>query len=111
MRVDLGRGVVETGERFVGPLLGDHVKTGINTMLNTGTVVGVGSNVFGAGFPPKFVPPFSWGGADGLVELRREAMLETARIVLGRRDVEWTPAYERLLEHVFDESADLRADL
>jgi UDP-N-acetylglucosamine diphosphorylase/glucosamine-1-phosphate N-acetyltransferase len=55
-----------TDRQFCGTIMGDHCKTSINTMLNTGTVIGVGSNIFGGGFPPKFIPCFSWGGPDGL---------------------------------------------
>ena len=78
---------VETGRRFVGLMMGDHAKTGINTMFNTGTVVGVFANLWGGGFPPKEVPPFSWGGPqDGLGPYDLEKAIETARVVKGRRE-------------------------
>jgi UDP-N-acetylglucosamine diphosphorylase/glucosamine-1-phosphate N-acetyltransferase len=107
--VDFGDRKVDTGETFVGPLLGDHAKTSINTMLNTGSFVGVASNLFGGGFPPLHVPHYSWGGRESLVEYRLDKALETARTVLGRRDVEWTQCYASLLESVFEESAPARA--
>ena len=67
VRVSLGGEPVETGQQFVGLIFGDHSKTAINSMFNAGTVVGVSSNIFGDGFPPKYVPSFSWGGCRGNV--------------------------------------------
>lgn len=96
----LGRSV-ETGERFVGLLMGDHGKTGINTMFNTGTVVGVFANVWGGGFPPKEIPPFSWGGPqDGQSAYDLEKALETARVVKGRRGQTLDPCEEELFRHL-----------
>ncbi len=100
VRVNLGEGEIETHQRFVGPILGDHVRCAINTMFNTGSVVGVCSNVFGAGFPPRFLPNFSWGGSDGLRRYELEKALATARIVLARRQVEWLSEYEELLRRL-----------
>ncbi|MFQ5865804.1 MAG: transferase, partial [bacterium] len=102
VKVDLGGAVVDSGSQFVGLFMGDHSKTGINTMFNTGTVVGVMSNVFGAGFPPRFIPSFVWGGHDGFVEHELEKALETARRVMARRRIEMSSAYERLLRLIFD---------
>lgn len=79
---------VDTGLLKVGSLIGDHVKTGIGALLNTGTIVGAGSNLFGSALPPKWVPPFSWGQGRDLVEYRREAFLSTAATVLPRRGME-----------------------
>jgi UDP-N-acetylglucosamine diphosphorylase/glucosamine-1-phosphate N-acetyltransferase len=93
---------VDTGSQFVGLTMGDHSKSGINTMFNTGTVVGVSSNVFGAGFPPKFIPSFAWGGADGLQAYDIEKALEVARRVMRRRKVEMTDADEKLLKRIFE---------
>lgn len=76
----------DTGLLKLGCLLGDHVKTGIGMLLNTGTIVGAGSNLFGD-MPPKWVAPFSWGDGDALEEHRKEAFLRTASVVLGRRDI------------------------
>jgi len=96
----LGR-TVNTGERFVGLMMGDHAKTGINTMFNTGTVVGIFANVWGGGFPPKEVPPFSWGGPqDGIAAYELEKALETARVVKGRRGRKLAPCEEELLRHL-----------
>ncbi|MES2278812.1 MAG: putative sugar nucleotidyl transferase [Bacteroidota bacterium] len=76
----------KTGLQFCGLIMADHAKSGINTMFNTGTVVGVGANVFGAGFPVNHVPDFSWGGADGFEEYRITKMLETTAKVFARRE-------------------------
>jgi UDP-N-acetylglucosamine diphosphorylase / glucose-1-phosphate thymidylyltransferase / UDP-N-acetylgalactosamine diphosphorylase / glucosamine-1-phosphate N-acetyltransferase / galactosamine-1-phosphate N-acetyltransferase len=100
IRVTLGGTEVETGRMFLGALIGDHSKTGINTMLNTGTVVGVAANIFGGGFPPKSIPSFSWGGADGLEAFRLDRALELARTVMARRAVPFTEADEALLTWV-----------
>lgn len=77
--------MVSTGTRFMGLIMGDHSKCGINTMFNTGTVVGVSCNLFGGGFPDKFIPSFSWGGADKLVTYRFEKALQTAERMMARR--------------------------
>jgi len=77
----------DTGEVKLGCLLGDHVKTGIGLLLNTGTVVGAGSNIFGAAMPPKYVPPFSWGTGEELIEYRLEKFLEVAERAMARREV------------------------
>ena len=76
-----------TGLMKVGCFLGDHVKTGIGTLFNAGTVVGAGSNIFGGVMPPTYVPPFSWGTGDDLTEYRLDKFLEVARMAMGRRDV------------------------
>jgi UDP-N-acetylglucosamine diphosphorylase/glucosamine-1-phosphate N-acetyltransferase len=111
VRVDLGGGDLDTGQRFVGPTIGDHAKTGINTMLTTGTVVGVCANVFGGGFPPRFVPSFAWGGPQGFVEHRLEAAQSTARTVMGRRRALWLAEHEQLLAHAHAATAGHRAAL
>jgi UDP-N-acetylglucosamine diphosphorylase/glucosamine-1-phosphate N-acetyltransferase len=80
-------GDVDTGEIKLGSLLGDHVKTGIGLLLNTGTVVGAGSNLYGAAMPPKFVPPFSWGTGEELREYRLDRFLEVAERAMLRRGV------------------------
>jgi len=92
---------VDSGSRFVGLFMGDHAKSGINTMFNTGTVVGAMSNIFGADFPPKFLPSFVWGGAGGLNEHELEKALATARTVMARRDVEISSAYEQLIRYIY----------
>ncbi|MET3980631.1 UDP-N-acetylglucosamine diphosphorylase/glucosamine-1-phosphate N-acetyltransferase [Mucilaginibacter sp. UYP25] len=74
-----------TGLQFCGLIMADHAKSGINTMFNTGTVVGVNANVFGGGYPPNYIPDFSWGGADGFVEYGFDKMMETTGRVIARR--------------------------
>ncbi len=92
---------VNTGRQFVGLVMGDHSKAGINTMFNTGTVVGVSSNVFGGDFPPKHVPSFAWGGAAGLDIYRLDKALEVAQRVLERKKLPLTAADREILTHVF----------
>ena len=81
------QGTVDTGEVKMGSLVGDHVKTGIGLLLNTGTVIGAGSNLYGAAMPPTYVPPFSWGTGDQLVEYRLDKFLEVAERAMSRRKV------------------------
>jgi UDP-N-acetylglucosamine diphosphorylase/glucosamine-1-phosphate N-acetyltransferase len=90
-------GEADTGEVKLGCFLGDHVKTGIGLLLNTGTVVGAGSNLYGAAMPPKYVPPFSWGTGDALTEYRADRFLEVAERAMGRRGVTLTPAVREQL--------------
>src|SRR5690606_1993495 len=94
------RALVDTGLQFCGLVMGDHAKSGINTMFNTGTVVGVAANVFGGGFPPKHVPGFAWGGSDDAVCDIERALL-TARRVMERRNVVLSRPAEPVLRHVF----------
>jgi UDP-N-acetylglucosamine diphosphorylase/glucosamine-1-phosphate N-acetyltransferase len=95
---------VDTERQFLGLVMGDHAKCSINTMFNTGTVVGVFCNLFGAGFPPRYVPDFSWGGADGFAPYRIEKALRVAEAVMARRDVPLTDAGRSLL-HALAEAA------
>lgn len=98
VQVSLRGQKVDTGQRFVGLMMGDHAKTGINTMFNTGTVVGLFANIWGGGFPPKEVPPFSWGGPqDGIDAYDLEKALATARIVKERRGLTLAPCEEELM--------------
>jgi UDP-N-acetylglucosamine diphosphorylase/glucosamine-1-phosphate N-acetyltransferase len=90
-----------TGLQFCGLIMGDHSKSGINTMFNTGTVVGVCANVFDGGFPPKHIPSFSWGGRDATAYDFTKAV-DTARRVMERRHVTLTPIEEAILRHVHD---------
>lgn len=101
VRVVLNGREVDSGMQFVGLTMGDHSKSGINTMFNTGTVVGVSSNVYGAGFPPKTIPSFCWGGAEGLQQFDPDKALDVARRVMLRRSVTMTAADEALLRRVF----------
>ena len=97
---------VNTGLQFCGLMMGDHSKCGINTMFNTGTVVGVSANIFGAGFPRNYIPNFTWGGAQGTQVYLPKKAFETAKIVMARRNVEFTSQEEAILTHVFNETKD-----
>ncbi|MBL4625092.1 MAG: GlmU family protein [Flavobacteriales bacterium] len=94
------RELVKTEHQFVGLIMADHSKCGINTMFNTGTVVGVCSNVFGADFPSKFIPSFSWGGANGFVDFKIEKAFELAESVMDRRGVKLTQEDREILKHI-----------
>ena len=94
----------KTGLQFCGLMMGDHSKCGINTMFNTGTVVGVSANIFGAGFPRNFVPSFSWGGAAGFTIYMTKKAFETARLVMSRRGVDFDEKEAAILQHVFEET-------
>ncbi len=98
---------IQTGKQFLGTIMGDHSKTAINTQLNTGTVVGVSCNIFGEGFPPKFIPSFSWGGAAGFREYNFDKAMEVASIVMGRRKINFTDNQTSLFRAVKDLSAAL----
>lgn len=100
----------KTGLQFCGLMMGDHSKCGINTMFNTGTVVGVSANIFGAGFPRNFVPSFSWGGASGFMTYITKKAFETAKIVMARRNVEFSEEDAKILEHVFEETKKYRKE-
>jgi len=91
---------IPTGRQFLGLVMGDHSKCSINTMFNTGTVVGVSCNLYGSGFPPRHVPSFAWGGSDGLVPYRAEKALRVAEAVMARRNRELTEADRVLLESI-----------
>ncbi len=93
---------VRTGTQFCGLIMGDHSKCGINTMFNTGTVVGVSANIFGAGFPRNYIPSFSWGGAAGLTEYKLEKAFETAERVMIRRGVELDQVDKNILKWIFE---------
>ena len=100
----------KTGLQFCGLMMGDHSKCGINTMFNTGTVVGVSTNIFGAGFPRNFVPSFSWGGASGFSTYLTSKAFQTAKIVMARRNVDFTEDDAKILEHVFEETKKYRKE-
>jgi len=99
---------VDSGSMFMGLIMGDHSKSSINSMFNTGTVVGVSSNVFGSGFPPKFVPSFSWGGSDGMTSYDPERALEVAGRVMARRKIQLSAAERDVLMTVFNLTNDER---
>ncbi len=96
IRVDLGSGAVSTGSRFVGLMMGDHAKTAIGTLFNTGTCVGFASNIFGVGMPPKFVGNFQWGGQEGDPLYAVDRAQSTAGIVMARRGCQFKDAHGEL---------------
>jgi len=102
-------GEKDTGILKVGCFIGDHVKTGIGTVLNTGTVIGAGSNVYGGVMPPSVVPPFSWGAGADLRDHRLEKFMATTRIVMGRRGQGLTPGMEAILRDAWEATAGRRA--
>lgn len=101
-------GFTNTGLQFCGLMMGDHSKCGINTMFNTGTVVGVGANIFGDGFPRNFIPSFAWGGAAGFSTFQFPKFLQTAQAVMQRRKVELGEKDQEMLQKVFDFSKNYR---
>src|ERR1041385_1591120 len=108
VKVPVNGELVDTNMQFVGLTMGDHSKTGINVMFDTGTNVGVFCNVFGSGLPPKFLPSFSWGRDNTYATYQLEKSLETARRVMARRDIQMSEAYERLLRNIFSATIEER---
>ncbi len=98
----------KTGLQFCGLIMGDHSKCGINTMFNTGTVVGVSTNIYGSGFPRNFVPSFAWGGASGFSTYRLNKVYDVAKKVMRRRNLELTQEDQKILEHIFLKTAMFR---
>jgi len=93
--------LLETGLQFLGLMMGDHSKSGINSMFNTGTIVGFSCNIFGSGFLDKFIGSFSWGGKDNMETYDVGKSIETARKVMRRRNIEMTKADENLFDSIF----------
>lgn len=98
-------GLKDTGLQFCGLMMGDHSKCGINTMFNTGTVVGVNANIYGGGFPNNFIPSFAWGGIDGFSTYQLPKALEVAEKVTERRDIVLDETERKILTEHFEESA------
>ena len=96
----------DTGLQFCGLIMGDHSKSGINTMFNTGTVVGVAANIFGGGFPATHIPSFSWGGSEGFEKYRIDKMFETAERVFARRHLELSKEDMAILKYINELSND-----
>lgn len=99
----------KTGQQFVGLIMGDHSKCAINTMFNTGTIVGAFANVYGAGFPRNFIPDFSWGGPDGYRTYKFADACETASIVMSRRGQTFNDLEKAILYHIYDRTAKFRS--
>ncbi|WP_034059457.1 GlmU family protein [Lacinutrix jangbogonensis] len=103
-------GFAKTGLQFCGLMMGDHSKCGINTMFNTGTVVGVNANIFGSGFPRNFIPSYSWGGHSGFATYLTKKAFEVCKVVMSRRTIAFTEIDQAILEHVFEETKKFRRD-
>lgn len=101
-------GFADTGLQFCGLMMGDHSKSGINTMFNTGTVVGISANIFGDGFPRNFVPSFAWGGASGFTTYQVKKAFETAWKVMERRKITFSEIDMEIMMKVFELSAENR---
>lgn len=99
---------VHTGLQFCGLIMGDHSKCGINTMFNTGTVVGVSANIYGSGFPRNYVPSFSWGGAHGFVDFSIKKAFEVAGKVMARRGIDFDETEQNILTHIYNETTQHR---
>lgn len=99
---------VKTGLTFCGLLMGDHSKCGINTMFNTGTVAAVSCNIYGSGFPDKFIPSFAWGGAEGMTTYAFDKAMDTAGRMMARRNKTLSDAEKKMYRHIFDATAKQR---
>jgi UDP-N-acetylglucosamine diphosphorylase/glucosamine-1-phosphate N-acetyltransferase len=99
---------ISTRLQFCGLVMGDHSKTGINTMFNTGTIVGVCANIFGAGFPRNFIPSFSWGGAEDLTVYLLNKAYEVAELVMKRRNIAIKECDKQILKTIFDKTEKYR---
>jgi UDP-N-acetylglucosamine diphosphorylase/glucosamine-1-phosphate N-acetyltransferase len=102
VRIKLRDKEVDSGSQFLGLMIGDHSKSAINTMFNTGSVIGFSSNIFGSGFPEKYVPSFTWGGAEKLIEYELPKAIETAKVVLSRRKINFELEEQKLFEKIFE---------
>jgi len=100
----------QTGLQFCGLMMGDHSKTAINTMFNTGTVIGVNCNIYVPGFPRNFVPSFSWGGASGFTTYQPQKAFEAAKVMMARRGVEFNDMDAKILNHIFEETKKWRKE-
>jgi len=99
---------VNTESQFFGLIMGDHSKCAINTMFNTGTVIGVNANIFGSGFPRNFIPSFSWGGAQGFTTYGLDKALEVAEKVMERRNKILDDTDKKILNYIFEKTAKYR---
>jgi len=99
---------IDSESQFCGLFMGDHSKCGINTMFNTGTVVGVSANIFGAGFPRTIIPSFAWGGANGITTYRIDKAFRTMELVMSRRNLLLSDMDKKILTHIFDQTKEFR---
>lgn len=98
----------KTGLQFCGLMMGDHSKCGINTMFNTGTIIGVSANIFGGNFPRNFIPSFSWGGSGGFSTYVMNKVNEVATVVMKRKHIDYDDQEKKILQHIFDETEKYR---
>lgn len=98
----------DTGLQYCGLIMGDYSKCGINTMFNTGTVVGICANIFGYGYMPKFIPSFSWGNNDGFTDYQLDKAVDTIKIVMARRNKTFNHKEKDILQHIFEFTAKYR---
>ncbi len=110
VRLPLADGETDTGLMKVGAFLGDHVKTGIGTLLSTGSIVGAGANVVSEGIAPRSIPPFTWLTPGGLSTYRKEAFLETAERAMARRDVPLSPGMRAMLDRAWESTRNARSE-
>jgi UDP-N-acetylglucosamine diphosphorylase / glucose-1-phosphate thymidylyltransferase / UDP-N-acetylgalactosamine diphosphorylase / glucosamine-1-phosphate N-acetyltransferase / galactosamine-1-phosphate N-acetyltransferase len=102
VRVKLSTKEVNSGSQFLGLMIGDHSKTAINTMFNTGSVIGYSCNIYGSGFPDKYVPSFTWGGTESSIDYDLQKAIDTAKIVLSRRKITFASEEEKLFKEIFE---------
>ncbi len=105
----LNESYTNSNQQFCGLIMGDHSKCGINTMFNTGTVVGVSANIYGAGFPKGFIPSYTWGGVEKNYTYKFNKAIETAKLVMKRRNIELNDIYKSILEHIFEVTSKFRS--
>ncbi len=110
VKVQINGRAVDSEKMFVGLTAGDHVKVGINGTIDTGTVIGPSSNIYGTAIPPKYLPPFSWGTAGALTTYDVERALAVATTVMGRRNVVTSDAYKQLFRYIYDLTSNERTN-
>jgi len=102
VRIKLRDKEVNSGSQFLGLMIGDHSKSAINTMFNTGSVIGFSCNIFGSGFPEKYIPSFTWGGTENSITYELPKAIETAKVVLSRRKINFESEEQKLFEKIFE---------
>jgi len=102
IKIQLSNKEIDSGSQFLGLMIGDHSKSAINTMFNTGTVVGYSCNIFAAGFPEKYVPSFTWGGDDSSTVYDIKRAMETANIAMNRRKIDFETKDELMFNTIFE---------
>ncbi|WP_235292206.1 GlmU family protein [Portibacter lacus] len=100
---------IQTGEQFCGLIMADHAKSGISIMFNTGTVVGVASNIFGTGYPRNFIPSFAWGSIKGYETYKLDKAFDTMERVMKRRGMKLNELDKEIIETIYSDSAKYRS--